>query len=100
VRYGKTTGLAEERRRNGVIGAQPLFHSHRLVGVDFSIRTAGNDFRTHGRLLPDISLGGCSIWGKLIGFVGYVFPYRTGYYTHAFDAIGFSAYVRVIYRPY
>jgi len=26
VRYGKTTGLAEERRRNGVIGEQPLFH--------------------------------------------------------------------------
>jgi hypothetical protein len=26
VRYGKTRGLAEERRRNGVIGVEPLFH--------------------------------------------------------------------------
>jgi len=26
VRYGKTEGLAEERRRNGVIGVEPLFH--------------------------------------------------------------------------
>jgi hypothetical protein len=28
VRYGKTYGLAEERRRNGIIGAQPLFHCY------------------------------------------------------------------------
>jgi hypothetical protein len=27
VRYGKTEGLAEERRRNGIIRAVPLFHS-------------------------------------------------------------------------
>jgi len=26
VRYGKTEGLAEERRRNGIIRAEPLCH--------------------------------------------------------------------------
>ena len=64
MRYGKTEGLAEERRRNGVIGVEPLFHYVSYINV----------FLALFNLIPFGPFDGLKIfrwkkevWGLLIG---------------------------------